>query len=86
VYALLRVEGDPDQPLAVPWKWRKGRNGSLEPSALDMSFPHRSRAERDGIVGGFIGAATRQRVCLHFGRDFGALPTTTAALGPWEST
>lgn len=82
VFGLFLVEGAPEQPFDVPPIWESASRDTLTAQALSSSFPHRGTVERDAIARGFLGAATWQRVCAHFGIDFGALPDTTADLGP----
>jgi hypothetical protein len=80
VYGLFLVEGDPSSPLEISEVWRKAAAATLSAAALDASFPHRAAAEREGIVRGFVGVATWQRVCHEFGLDQRLFAETVASV------
>lgn len=68
VLGLMIVEGLGGADPTVPsdhWLKQAG-NQVLEPT-LSTSLPHRTRAERNQIASGFLGATTWQRVCAEFG-------------------
>ena len=66
VFGLLLVEGNPDDPLSVPEKWKLGLEQHIQPDRLAQSLPHRSLRTRQNIASGILGAATWQRVCSEF--------------------
>ena len=81
VFGLFLVEGTAPNPTKVPWVWQDASASALTTETLRRSFPHRGVEERAAIVQGFLGVATWQAVCGHFGFDFAALPDTTSELG-----
>ncbi len=81
VFGLFLVEGTAPNPTKVPSVWQDASASALTAETLRCSFPHRGATERAAIVQGFLGVATWQAVCSHFGSDFAALPNTTVG-GP----
>jgi hypothetical protein len=80
VFGLFLVEGDAATPTQVPKVWREAAAATLSASALEASFPHRSAAEREGIVRGFVGVATWQQVCERCSLDRRILVDTIRSL------
>lgn len=67
VLGFFIVEGG--EAGEVPPVWRDAAEQTLSPEAIDGSLPHRPQAERDAIVGGFLGVTTWEQVCTRFGID-----------------
>jgi hypothetical protein len=70
VLGLLLVEGEEENPLAVPKQWARASDNQLCPDLLDPSLPHRTDEERQAIAAGVLGVATWQRVCHEFSIDW----------------
>ncbi len=78
VFGFFVVEGVEPVPLEVPRVWREAAASTLFAESLEASLPHRGERERLGIQQAFLGVATWQQVCAHFGIDFEALPDTVS--------
>jgi hypothetical protein len=77
VYGFFIVEAARESN-AVPAHWVQAAEDTLAPAAVSGSLPHRSPAEREDIVQGFLGVTTWQAVCGTFGLDSDTLPETVA--------
>ena len=80
VYGLFIVEAMRGSNT-VPAHWVQAAEDTLAPAAVSGSLPHRSPAEREGIVQGFLGGTTWQAVCVEFGVDPTILPETIGSTG-----
>ncbi|MEZ5285576.1 MAG: hypothetical protein R2712_12390 [Vicinamibacterales bacterium] len=74
VLGFFIVEGRGQDASDVPEAWAQAARDTLSAAAIEGSFPHRSQAEREGIIGGFLGATTWQAVCAQFDIDYTSLP------------
>jgi hypothetical protein len=64
VFGMFIVEGT--EGGAVPKVWRDAVSGSVAPSALECSFPHRSSRERQAIASCLLGVTTWQKIVSTF--------------------
>lgn len=75
VFGFFIVEGQ-DTDGSVPQHWRESLVALHSEECLNLSFPHRSTAERAEIAGCLTGLTTWQAVCQTFAIAQNALPRT----------
>jgi hypothetical protein len=85
VYGVFVVEEDP-VTHDVPVNWVIAAENALSQEVLEVSFPHRSGAEREGIVRCFLGVITWQKILSQFALPSSILVTNNPGLRSEESS
>jgi hypothetical protein len=75
VYGFFIVSGgEKSKNLKVPPLWVKAAIDTIDRRTLNLSMPHRTEKERQGLAQAFLGCTTWQAVCNEFNLDWDSLP------------